>query len=95
MLMKLTSFGDVEYGPPGSAGEQDAVGRIWSLTEVEGPTVLDLFVESPGALPVPKLGRIYRVTMLPEGPVSVKMGLLGIDRSNDRWYRIVSYPGDV
>jgi hypothetical protein len=89
MLMILTSFSNPEYEPRGPSGEREAVGRYWTFIAPDAPGVLDLFVECPGALPIPTPGATYRVSLLPEGPGFIRTGLIGLDRRNNSWYRIL------
>jgi hypothetical protein len=93
MFRKLTSFSDVEYGPVGQSGQRDALGRFWSFLGPDEPKVLDLFVETPKALPIPRIGSVYQVTPVGKTPAAVETGLLGHDRKSDRWYRILPFPG--
>ena len=93
MFMQLTSIGDVEYGPEGKFGQRDALGRFWSLVGRDEPHVLDLFVETPGALPIPQVGTVYQIIARNENTKAVEPGLMGHDRKGDRWFRILPFAG--
>jgi hypothetical protein len=47
--MKLISISDVEHGPVGQYGEQDALDRVWSFMRPDQPGDWEVFVESPCA----------------------------------------------
>jgi hypothetical protein len=93
VLMELTSFGDVEYGPAGQFGQRVAIGRLWSFRGSDDLGAFDLFVETPGALQIPRVGSVYQIILRPEKSDSVKLAFVGHDRNNDRWYRIMPYLG--
>jgi hypothetical protein len=93
MFMKLMSFSEVEYGEVGKYGQRDVLGRFWSFVSREEPQVLDLFVVTPGALPIPAVGTVYKIIPRNEKTKGVEPGLLGHDRKGDRWYRILPFAG--
>lgn len=75
MFMKLMSFGEIEYSPVGQHGEGDALGPAWRFRGPDHPGILDLFVETNGALPTPRQGTVYQINSLSENANRVESGL--------------------
>jgi hypothetical protein len=87
--MKLTSISDVVYGPTDHSGLRNATGRFWTFLGLSAADALDLFVATPGARPLPKVGASYQVIRFPGKTGVTEMGLIGHDRRNNRLYRIL------
>ena len=93
MLMVLTSYSNAEYGLPYKTGQRTAIGRFWTFFGTRESGVLNLFVASPGALPVPKIGASYEVIKYPGTNGSTELGLIGHDQTNNQLYWILRSTG--
>jgi hypothetical protein len=89
VFMKLISCSDVKHGPPGHSGLRNATGRFWTFLGPDAPDALELFVTTPGASPLPKVGASYQVIRFPGKTGSTEIGFIGHDRKNNRLYRIL------
>ena len=89
MLMVLTSYSNAEYGLPDQTGQRTATGRFWTFYGTGESGVLNLFVASPGALPVPKIGATYEIIKYPGKTGSAEKGLIGHDQTNNQLYQIL------
>jgi len=94
VIMKVKSFSDAEFMLAGKSGQMEAIGRVWRFAGPDDPRVLNLFVGSPGALPIPQIGSEYQITPWDEKSKLTQLGLLGYDREGCQWYRILPSPGN-
>ena len=93
MFMKLLFYDEPEFQPIGEHGQRDAIGRTYHFQGSDNPTKLDLFVKSPGAIEVLRLGAVYQLTVA-DGEGSIAKGdRAGVDRATGQLYLILPFPG--
>jgi len=93
MFAKFVTAGETEYVTVDPTEKGKTIGRTWILLCPETLKVLVLFIVAPPDTPVPPLGTMYQIIKLVRRPGPTVKGLIGQDRHEGGWYRMLPSPG--
>lgn len=92
MFVRFITAGEPEYTTVDATEGEKSFGRTWILLCPETNKVLVLFVKFPADALGPPLGAVYQIIKLARKPGPTIEGLIGRDRHDGGWYRILPCP---